>query len=279
MEKVASKIRLAKCFFTGEYCLKTNKGKRLTRWFKTYDEDDTGDFVLLETNIGTFLYHKNKPEVLYENYRDGEGVYFYKLTEELYCLETTASDHAPFIWLYHSNGDKIDMPVLEDIGPLAGDLIYAREYGGKYGMLNEQLNWKVQPCYEEIYDHIKGIFAGLRSETHTTDLIRIDKNGKVHIVNIDGYIGEEFTQGLVATKKNRKWGVYNTRGEKILDIAYDNIWFRGTYFSLQNAGLYGIADITGKILCDCKYYRIKKTETGFELVTRQVIDITEHITV
>ena len=79
--------------------------------------------------------------------------------------------------------------------------------------------------------------------------------------------------------KNKKYGVYNTKGEKILDIAYDDIRLIGNHFILQIRDLYGLADITGKVLCECEYYRIWKAENGFELVTRKIIDTTEHIVV
>ena len=33
-----------------------------------------------------FVYHKNKPELLFENYLSGESVYLFKLTEKLYYV-------------------------------------------------------------------------------------------------------------------------------------------------------------------------------------------------
>lgn len=280
MENTGVKIRLAKSFLRGAYCLKTDTGKRLSGWFKDCVERVAGDFVLLETDIGAFVYHKNQPELLFENDFKGECIYIYKLTEKIYCLETEGTDHAPWIWWYSANGDKLAMPVGTEVSVIKGNLIYARLYDGKCGVMDENLNWKILPCYDDIYDHIEGFIAGVKTETHTTDLMSIDENGKVSdAVSINGYIGEALTKELVSTSINRKYGVYNTKGEKILDIEYEDIWRRGNYLILKQKGLYGLADMTGKILYECKYYKISKTETGFELVTRQVTETTEYITV
>ena len=84
---------------------------------------------------------------------------------------------------------------------------------------------------------------------------------------------------LIRTRKNDKFGVYNTDGQKVIDIEFDDIRFLGNHIILKKNNLYGLADITGKILYDCKHYRISQIKNGFELVTRQVIETTEHITV
>lgn len=279
MENTLPKIRLAKSFFTGKYCLKTDKGIRLTCWFKTYDETVIGDFVKFETEIGNFIYHKGHINLLYEQYGDDEEVYVHKLTEEIYYIQINCLNYMSLIQFYKADGTEITQFALEDVYAIGKNLIAAREFCGKWGILDKDLNWKIHFTYEDIFDYRDGSITGYRSERDTTDIIIIDENGNIHIVNVDGYVVEYLTNDLVVSKKGKKKGIYNTKGEKILDIAYDNVNFVDKHIILTNDDLKGIADITGKILYECKYYQISKTEDGFDLVTRKMIDTTEHITV
>ena len=91
MEKTLSKVQLTRNFFTGEYCIKTDKGKRLTRWFGAYEETVVGNFVKLETDKGVFVYHKNQAELLYGHYNECGFVFVDKLTEEIYYLQKDGS--------------------------------------------------------------------------------------------------------------------------------------------------------------------------------------------
>lgn len=279
MESVVSKIRFVRSFFTGEYCLKTDKGKRLTKWFKEYDRTVIGDFVKVETDIGTFIYHKKQAGLLYEQYGDDEDTYVYKLTEDIYYMQINCSDYMSLVQLYKSDGIVINMSALEDVCPIGNDLIAAKEFCGNWGILDKDLNWKVSPIYDEIYEFRNGFASGLIRENYTTDLISVDENGDLHIVNVEGYAVDYLTPDIIRTTKNNKCGAYNTKGEKILDIVYDDINVLRNHFVLKKRNLYGIADITGKILYECKYFQIYKTEKGFKLVTRQIIDTEQDITV
>ena len=279
MESVVAKIRLAKSLFTGEYCLKTDKGKRLTCWFKTYEKTVIGDFVKLKTDIGNFVYHKNQLELLYECYVEGEEAYVYKLTDDIYYLQIDCSQFCSLVQLYYASGISINMSALEDVCAIGNDLIAAKEFCGDWGILDKDLNEKIGPAYEEVFDFTNGIATGYRSQSDTTDLISVDANGNIRIVNVDGYVLQILTKDFVISKKGDKKGVYNTKGEKILDFAYDGIRIVDNHFILTNNHLDGLADITGKILCECRCYQIGKTEQGFELVMRQIVETTEYITV
>lgn len=279
MENVVSKIRLAKKFFKDEYCLKTDKGKRLTCWFKTYEETLRGDFVKLETDIGTFVYHKNQPELLYENYVYGEEAHIYKLTDDIYYLQVNCSECCSLVQLYYSSGICTNMSALEDVCPIGNDLIAAKEVCGQWGILDKDLNWQVYPIYDEIYDFRNGFAFAIIEDEYTTDLLSVDEKGNIYIVTVDGHVVDYPYNDFVITRKNDKFGVYNTEGRKVLDFEYDDISFLRNHIILKKNNLYGLADMTVKILCECKYYRIIKTETGFELVTRKVVETTEYITV
>lgn len=279
MENTVLKVRLTKGSFNGRYCLKTDKGKRLTGWFANYDETVTGDFVKLETDVGTFVYHKNQPKLLYEQYDENEQAYIYKLTEDIYYLEVDCSAFASLIQLYKVDGSIINMSAIEDVCPIGNDLFAAKEFFGDWGILDKDLNWRVYPIYEEMFECINGIATGYIRESDTTDLISVDGNGDIRIVNVDGYVVQVLTKDFVISKKDDKKGIYNTKGEKILDFAYDGIRMLENHFILTNNHLDGLADITGKILCECKCYQIGKTEQGFELVIRKVVETTEYIIV
>lgn len=277
MNKNVVGVKLVKNSVLDKFCLKTNRGTRLTDWFKSYDEKAIGDFVKLETDVGTFVYHKNKQELLYEVGDEDEEVYVYKLTEDIYYMQVDCSDYTSLIQFYRPNGDHINMPVLEDVCPIGNDLIAAKEFLGKWGVLDKDLNWLIRPTYEEIFEFVNGYASGYRSESDTTDLISLDENSNILIVNVDGYCVQHLTRELVVVRKNKKHGVYNTKGEKILDIVYDKINLIGKHFVLLVNDLFGLADISGKVLRECKYYQIWKTKNGFELITRKIIDTTEHI--
>ncbi len=279
MENVVSKIQLSKSFFTEKYCLKTQKGRQITGWFKDYTQSDIGDFVKIETDIGIFIYHKSQTELLYDQHDEHEDAYVYKLTDDIYYLEINCSNFTTLIQLYRADGTAMNMSVMEDACPIGNDLIAIKEFCGKWGILDKDLNEKVYPTYEEIFDFTNGIATGYRSESDTTDLISVDEKGDIHIVNVDGYVLQILTKDFVISKKGDKKGVYNTKGEKILDFEYDGIRMVANHFVLTNNHLDGLADTTGKILCECKYYQIGKTEQGFELVIRKVVETTEYITV
>ena len=183
------------------------------------------------------------------------------------------------VQLYKADGTDINMSALEDICHIGNGLIVAKEFCGKWGILDKDLNWKVEPIYEDIYEFCNGFAKGLISENHTTDLISVDQNGELHIINVDGYAVDHLTPYAIRTTKNKKCGVCNTKGERILDIVYEDINVLRNCFILKKGNLYGIADMTGKILHECKYFQIWKTETGFKLVTRQIIDTEQDITV
>lgn len=278
MENEVSKIWLVKSFFGCKYCLKTDRGRRLTNWFVDYVKTIAGDLVKLETDIGTFVYHKNNQQLLYEQYGEDEQVNIYKVTENIYSLEVECSDGYSLVELYRSAGDIVNTSVLEGAYHMGNNLIAAKEFLGNWGVLDENSNWKISPIYEAIFEFTNGFATGYISESDSTDLISLDQNGNLHIVNIDGYVAQKLTKELVVSVKNKKQGVYNTKGEKILDIAYDRIKLEGSHFILIKDDLFGLADVTGNILYKCKYYRICKTENGFAIVTRKIIDTTEYIT-
>lgn len=277
MEEVA-KIRLSRSFFTGKYCLRTDKGKRLTKWFKEYDEIRIGNFIQLETDVGTIVYHKNGSDLLYENY-GYEDVYMYKLTEDKYYLKVNGMGFSAVIQLYNPDGSSINMEPIADIYSIGNDLIAVQEFSGKWGILDENLNCKVDAIYEEIFEFRNGFAIGYKSENDTTDLIALDQTGEIHITNVDGCVVEHLSKNLVVTCKNKKHGVYDTNGKRILYIVYDNIQFVRNHFILKRGEMFGLADLTGKVLYDCKHYRISETKYGFEIVTRQITDTTEYITV
>lgn len=279
MENLVLKIRLVKSFFTGEYCLKNDKGKRLTCWFNEYDETVVGEFVKLQTNIGNFVYHKNQPNLLYEYYGDDESVYVYKLTEERYYLQIECTENFSLVQLYRSDGSSVTIAALEDVYPIGNDLIAAKEFCGNWGILDKDLNWQVYPVYDEIYEFRNGFVCALIEKDITTDLLSVDENGNMYFINVEGFAADFLTPELIRSSKNRLYGVCNTKGEKILNIEYDDISLCGRHFIVRKKDLYGLADLTGKILYECKYYQILKTEDGFELVTRQIIDTRERITI
>jgi len=278
MKNVVEKIRLVKNFFTGEYCLKNNKGRRLTCWFKTYSETVIGEFVKIETDVGTFVYHKKQSELLYDNYIEGEKAYVYKLTDDICYIEIEYSECCSLVQLYYSSGIMTNIHILEAVYPIGNDLIAAKECCGQWGILDKQLNWNVYPIYDDIYEFRNGFAWGVIEQEDTTDLISVDENGGIHIVNIAGYVVDYPYMSLIYTRKNGKMGIYNIEGKQVLDFEYDDIRFSGNYLILKKNNLYGLADITGKILYECKYYRISKNKNGFELVTRKVIETTEYIT-
>ena len=275
MENTVSKVRLTKNPFGRGYSLRTDKGKLLTPLFKLYEETVIGDFVKLQTDIGDFVYNKNQPKLLYEDYHKCQIVFVYKLTEEIYYLQAGDSP----LQLYSFSGVRINRNDLEDVCPIGNDLIAAKEYGGKWGILDKDLNWKIYPTYDEIFE-FRGDFAfAIIEDECKTDLMCINENGKLHVVRFDGNAVDYPHANLVCTSKNKKLGVCNTQGYKLLNFEYDGICFSGNHFILKKNDLYGLADISGKILFECKYYQIIKTEDGFDLVTRKIIDTTEHIIV
>ncbi len=281
MKKNVSKTRLVRSLFTGDYCVKTDKNTRITPWFTEYDETTFGDFVKLETDVGIFVYHTNQMNLLYRKDEPvgNEEVNIRQWRDDLYLLEICDSDHAPFVWLFYPNGELINFPVLQDIYALDNGLIIAQNQSGKFGILDRDLRWKIEPCYADVFDFGEDTIMGLRGETYTTDLITMDEQENLHIVNIEGYISGFITKELLLMLKNSKYGVYTTTGKKILDSAYDRIRRVGNHFILQDKDLFGLADITGKILYECKYYRISQVEGGFEIISRQIIDTKEYMKV
>ena len=281
MEKLVSKIRLVKSWFTGKYSLKTQKGKRITQWFDLYlfYDRSIGDFVRLETDIGTIIYHKQQENLLYFGQVKDEYAYIYDLNEDVYYLQIESPEYSDRIRLYYSNGEETGVTTLEEVYVINKDNIAAKEFCGKWGLLDKELKWKVYPVYDDIFDVNRKIICGVTSNEGTTDVMTINGDSGLDVTTIEGSFVDYLTPWLIRTAKNKKYGVYNIDGEKILDIQYDSIKHTGNYLVISKDGLYGVVDVDGKMICECNYHSIKKTENGFDMVQRQVIDVIEHITI
>ena len=84
-----------------------------------------------------------------------------------------------------------------------------------------------------------------------------DIAGETHeLVSLEGI------NGIVKVKKVEKYGLAKITGEIICPCVYDEIEAIKNSFKIRINGLWGIMDINGKILCPCDYTNLIQIDDG-----------------
>lgn len=100
----------------------------------------------------------------------------------------------------------------------------------------------------------------------------IKRNGFYELMDITGNPYKELTnietlkfpkEGLLAIRKNNKWGFIDKKGNEVIPCTYDDCdVFVGDYANVKQNGKWGIIDKTGKIIFEPKYDNIIPSEDG-----------------
>lgn len=131
---------------------------------------------------------------------------------------------------------------------------------GKWGVINESDGTFFLEC---LYDDIQPLKIGEYGNETDKELVQVKKEGKWGIVNsktlkwlinplYDELSGKD--EGMIAFKKNVKWGVIDRLGNEILPAVYDRI---GNFYegitSVGRDNKHGYADKTGKMITQLIY--------------------------
>ena len=275
-----SEVRICKSRFRNKFCLKNSNNMRLTPWFSSYNEMKIGDFVKLVTDKGNFVFNINKSFLLYEAQCRNEAVSLNKLTEEVYYIEISFDNSETLTELYTSKGDSIPFDILEEVFVTPKGLIIAKELLGDWGVLSDGISWATEPKYTDVFDINRyGYAIGYMEESNSTDLIKITADGKVQVVSLEGCYVEQLTEEFILVALNKKYGVFNISGKKIIPIEYDAIIYTNGYFILELNRQYGLANRNGQIVRECNCHKIERQEDKFIVITQKITTIEEEIKV
>lgn len=158
----------------------------------------------------------------------------------------------------------------------------------KWGVIDNKGNTIIQPTYDEmivIPDNQKPIFICMYDINETDDTYKTkvlnEKNEQLFsnyevIEAIDNYEKSNvwYEDNVLKVKSNGKYGLINFKGEKILDIVYDEIdSLKGVKNSLiiKKDGNVGVCSNYGTVIADTIYKDIKALgntyESGYIIVT------------
>lgn len=123
----------------------------------------------------------------------------------------------------------------------------------KYGLVDADFNWVVQPKYDYIYS-FDGDFAAVKLNGKWG---YIDEYGKI-IGSIEyDDVRLATSEGIGMVSKNNKWGYIDRNGHLITNIDYDEcLPFSEGRAIVSKFGLYGCIDNTGKIIIPIVYNSI-----------------------
>lgn len=281
MNKNNTKLTLVKSKFTSKCWLENSKGKRITPKFLVLTENHIDEFVKLRTSIGIIIYNRYNEQVLYKDIDGFLHGNVSKLTDTLYCIDYYLDEVGNSCQLYSPQGEEIVINgIFTQAWNIGNGFIAMHDFFDGWGILDENLNWLVEPRYEEVagLDNY-GLIVALNQST--TDIIKIEKAKEAKIVTVSGSYVMTLSSDYVLVSLNKKFGVVDITGKEIIPIIYDSIQKVGNgeikYFIVKREKNYGLFDKDGNVIRECEYCRMTVNEnkllaTKF-LVTSEEIQI------
>ena len=157
------------------------------------------------------------------------------------------------------NGNQLLEPILDDPWVEKGQPIPFQR-NGKYGYLN-YLGKEIIPCQ---YDYAES-FAEQMAIIGKDQLYGVTnlKNELIVPIHYDTIVRRAFDENFIVGKEKKKnhplkWGLVNPKGETLLSMTYDTIWwdYSGQSYVLGQNGQYGLCNKKGKELIPVQYEEV-----------------------
>lgn len=257
MNETQTSIRLIKASFFNIGWLEDSEGKRITPIFLLQCYSEVGKFVLVDTNRGCFVYHKDKDELIYSN-TTGAGVHIDHCIGDIYDLNFVTETGRACHRLYFSD---INTPYLEcqDIKKISEDK-YALKKDGLWGITDLNMAWLVTPRWLNIRKYNKYGHVVVYEKDGTMAIINEKCEYVISAINYD--IRKAFSNELYLVYKEGLYGVIKTNGEMVIALNYHKIIMSNNYFIVKQ-DKYGLYDVNGNRLLECIYAEIIETTDKF----------------
>ena len=138
--------------------------------------------------------------------------------------------------------------------PIWGQIVAAKSAGyEKWGFVDANDNWVIQPIYESTYWYEKWNLGIFRNKFGGPEGL-LDSSGKV-IFPIGKYKGYYYSRNCITlTDMNEKKGVATLSGDVIIPCQYEEIYIdKNGYIEVRSNGLHGLWNQGGHELIPCKY--------------------------
>ena len=133
----------------------------------------------------------------------------------------------------------------------------------KYGFVDANGNWVIQPIYEFTYWHEEWKLGTFRNQFGGPEGL-IDASGKV-IFPIGRYKQYYYSRNFITiTDMNEKKGVATLSGDVIVPCLYEEIYIdENGYIRVKSVGKFGLRNQEGREIVPCLYEKIYTDENGY----------------
>ena len=245
--------------FTRKSWIEDSNSKRITPKFMVFNKKRVDKFVILSTDYGVIIYHKELNYLLYFNNRIKEDVYFTKIDDNIYNMEIYEKENKWFSRLYNDEGLLLT-DEFEKLRMLKNGLIAAKK-NGLWGFVDDNLN-EVIPCiYKYVEDFTKFGFAIVILQDDKRAVIDIEGNYILKPTNYSCI--KALSYSFLQVQEGNRCGIINLAGNVIVPLVYNDVWLENNYFMVRLGKKYGLIGLDGTIIFECIYSEIIETPDKF----------------
>lgn len=245
--------------FSKRHWLEDYEGTRLTPKFQLKYHETVGPITRLTTNKGSYVYTQNGPKYLYSYKHDGFWSNIRQINDNVYALYYKSQNKNSGWYLYDSHLCELDSRNYLGVSGGTGEEIRVEVEQG-WGILNENMEWLVEPNYEGIERFNTFGYCSAENADETMDIL--DTSGNVILKNIKCYKLIFLTPTYIQIFDGSQTGVINIQGEEVIPKVYASIELIGNFFKVR-LQKWGLLDISGKVVFDSVYDEIIETPDKF----------------
>jgi len=288
---------------------------------KGFDEE-----MMLIVSSGKYGYLNSKGEVLikaeFNELSEFKGEYAIGKIGDVYYIvnrsgtktkiETSAdrvnymtNGYAPFRWkklfgYVDLSGKVVIEAKFKSVGYFEGGRAWAEDLTGKFGIIDTEGKWLVEPKYDKISDpeptqhvamgKIGELVEFIESNGSATLMDGVNAFGDfsegfawarkgtlVGMVNLKGdwIIPAEYTKieratsGLVNVKKGEFWGVFDVFGKRLIPFEYERVEnINDGLIAVKKGGLWGFSNGAGEIVIEPKFTNVRDFHNGYAAASK-----------
>jgi hypothetical protein len=152
-----------------------------------------------------------------------------------------------------TEGNVAVAPQFNGVGNFHKGLAWARNEAGLIGYINPAGDWVIKPGFSAVKDF--DAESGLALVKESTWMY-INTSGEVHPFKEEAKVS--FSEGLVAVKKDGKFGYMNAGSEWICKPQFDSAWeFENGFAWVKQDGLWGVIDKQGAVVLKPQFEAVK----------------------
>lgn len=137
-------------------------------------------------------------------------------------------------------------PFSEGLAPAKGLNANGQE---RYGFINTMGNFVIQPTYLDAYGFSEGLAA---VEITAGSWAYVDRSGTLAMSDRYSW-AHDFHDGYAVVEQNGAYGLIDTKGEVVLDFAFNSIGQGDLLYPVREDRLYGLMDVSGTLVQSYQY--------------------------